>query len=221
MLRICSRFALIAALLIAPLPALAEITGKVRVIDGDTLDVGRTRIRLHGIDAPETDQPCTTLKGQNWACGDWITRQVRDRFQGVTARCEPLDTDRYGRTVARCFVGDTDMGKALVQDGLAFAYRKYSMDYDLDEKAAFVADRGVHGFVMQSPARYRLTRIKGRVGDDPNCLIKGNISASGKHIYHMPGQEFYDRTGIQAAKGERWFCSEAQAQASGWRPAKR
>ncbi len=202
-------------------PLEAEITGKVRVIDGDTLDVGKVRVRLHGIDAPETDQPCTTLGGENWACGDWITRQVRDRFQGATARCEPLDKDRYGRVVARCFVGETDIGQMLVNEGWAFAYRKYSMDYDLDEKAAYVADRGVHGFVTQSPARYRLTRIKGRVGDDPNCQIKGNISASGKHIYHMPGQKYYERTGIQTAKGERWFCSEAQARASGWRRAKR
>ncbi len=218
MLRLCLLFAVS---VFAALPAQAEITGKIRVIDGDTLDVGQTRIRLHGIDAPETDQPCTTLTGQNWACGDWITRQVRDRFQGAAATCEPLDTDRYGRIVARCFVGQTDIGQTLVQEGWAFAYRKYSLDYDLDEKAAYVADRGVHGFVTQSPARYRLTRIKGRVADDPNCQIKGNISAKGIHIYHMPGQEFYDRTGISEAKGERWFCSEAQALASGWRPAKR
>ena len=221
MLRLCSCFALVAVLLCGPLPALAQITGKVRVIDGDTLDVGQTRIRLHGIDAPETDQPCTTLTGQNWACGDWITRQVRDLYQGTTATCEPLDEDRYGRIVARCFVGDVDIGKTLVLEGFAFAYRKYSLEYDLDEKAAYVADRGVHDFVMQSPARYRLTRIKGRVADDPNCQIKGNISAKGKHIYHLPGQKYYDRTGINEAKGERWFCSEAQALASGWRRAKR
>ncbi len=221
MLRICSRFALIAALLFGAMPASAEITGNIRVIDGDTLDVGRTRVRLHGIDAPESDQPCTNLAGQNWACGDWITRQARDQFQGKTARCLPLDKDRYGRVVARCFVGDTDIGKTLVQQGLAFAYRKYALDYDLDEKAAYVAKRGVHGFEIQSPARYRLTRIKGRVADDPACQIKGNINAAGQHIYHMPGQRFYDRTGINTAQGERWFCSEAQARASGWRPARR
>lgn len=218
---IFSRLALIALIVAGGVPAMAEMTGKVRVIDGDTLDVGKVRVRLHGIDAPETDQPCTTLDGQNWACGDWITRQVRDRFQGAMARCEPLDKDRYGRIVARCYVDDVDIAKTLVNEGWAFAYRKYSMDYDLDEKAAYVADRGVHGFVVQSPARYRLTRIKGRVGDDPKCQIKGNISASGKRIYHMPGQKFYERTGIQTAKGERWFCSEAQARASGWRRAKR
>ena len=219
MLRICSWFALVCAL---ALPVAAQdITGTLRVVDGDTIDVGATRIRLHGIDAPERAQPCTTLAGQNWACGDWVTRQVTDLYQGTQARCQPLDKDRYGRIVARCFVAERDIGREMVAQGLAYAYRKYSNDYDLEEKAAFVADRGIHGFTLQSPARYRLTRIKGRDAPDAGCVIKGNISAKGARIYHMPGQKFYDRTGIRPEQGERWFCSEAQARASGWRAAKR
>lgn len=218
MLRICSWFAL--CLLVA-LPARAEIAGTVRVIDGDTIDVGDLRVRLHGIDAPEKDQPCTTVNGQNWACGDWVTRQVRDRFEGAAAECAQVDTDRYGRMVARCNVGGQDMGRVLVRDGLAFAYRKYAMDYDLDEKAAFVGKVGIHGFLLESPARYRLTRIEGRNAPDANCQIKGNINAKGARIYHMPGQEYYQKTGIRPEKGERWFCSEAQARASGWRAARR
>lgn len=219
MLRFCSCFVL--ALAFAGAAMAADISGTLRVIDGDTLDMDGTRIRLFGIDAPERDQPCTTLGGQNWGCGDWVTRQVRDRFEGRKARCTLLDRDRYGRRVARCFVAEKDIAQTLVRAGLAFAYRKYSLDYDLDEKAAFVAERGIHGFIMESPARYRLTRIEGRTAQDPDCRIKGNISASGERIYHMPGQAFYDRTGISATKGERWFCSEAQARASGWRRALR
>ncbi len=201
--------------------AAQEVTGTLRVVDGDTFDVGTTRVRLHGIDAPERDQPCTTMDGQNWACGDWVTRQVTDLYQGAQARCQPLDKDRYGRIVARCFVQSRDIGREMVAQGLAYAYRKYSNDYDLEEKAAFVADRGIHGYSLQSPARYRLTGIKGRDAPDANCVIKGNISAKGARIYHVPGQEFYDRTGIRPDQGERWFCSEAQARASGWRAAKR
>lgn len=53
------------------------------------------------------------------------------------------------------------------------------------------------------------------------CNIKGNINARGEHIYHMPGQEYYDRTLITTRKGERWFCSEEEAVAAGWRKAKR
>ena len=217
MLRICSCCALFLAL---TLPAAAEIAGKVRVIDGDTIDVGETRVRLHGIDAPERDQPCTTQSGQRWGCGDWATRQVRDRFEGAQALCAPVDTDRYGRTVASCTVAGRDMGRTLVQEGWALAYRRYSMAYDLDEKAAFVAKRGLHGHSMEAPARYRETARAGQGGGE-DCRIKGNISADGARIYHLPGQEFYTRTRISAEKGERWFCSEAQARASGWRRARR
>ncbi|WP_411974758.1 thermonuclease family protein [Sulfitobacter faviae] len=224
MLRICSLFALSLTLSLATGSAGAQtVLGVVRVIDGDTFDLGGTRIRLHGIDALESSQTCETEGGQAWACGDWTTREVRDRYQGADAHCEALDRDRYDRIVARCHVGDVDVGQALVRDGLAFAYRKYSMDYDLDEKAAFVAGRGIHGFKTVSPARYRVTRRSGSEPARPegSCQIKGNISAKGVKIYHMPGQEFYSRTRISARKGERWFCSEAEARGAGWRRARR
>lgn len=199
----------------------AELRGKLRVVDGDTVDVGDVRVRLHGIDAPERNQPCTTLGGQSWGCGDWVTRQVRDRYQGAQARCEATDWDRtYNRVVARCFVAGEDIGRQMVADGLAFAYRKYSNDYDLEEKSAYVADLGIHGFIMEAPARYRLTRIKGRSAPDANCRIKGNINGKGARIFHVPGQKYYEKTGIRTVQGERWFCSEAQARASGWRKSK-
>ena len=53
------------------------------------------------------------------------------------------------------------------------------------------------------------------------CRIKGNISYnSGERIYHMPGQEDYFRTRITWSDGERWFCTEAEARAAGWRKAR-
>ncbi len=224
MLRICSLFALSLTLSLGAFSAGAQtVSGMVRVIDGDTFDLGGTRIRLHGIDALEARQTCETEGGQPWACGDWTTREVRDRYQGAEAQCEELDRDRYERIVARCRIDGVDVGQALVQDGLAFAYRKYSMDYDLDEKAAFVEARGIHGFKTMSPARYRVTRRSGAepVRAEGSCQIKGNISAKGTKIYHMPGQDFYSRTRISTQKGERWFCSEAEARGAGWRRARR
>jgi hypothetical protein len=137
------------------------------------------------------------------------------------AQCTQVDTDRYGRTVARCRVDGQDVGRVLVREGIAFAYRRFSDDYVQDEARAAAADRGIHDFQIQSPARYRITRIKGRLPTDPECQIKGNISSNGARIYHMPGQKWYERTGINRASGEQWFCSEAQARASGWRRAKR
>jgi len=51
-------------------------------------------------------------------------------------------------------------------------------------------------------------------------LIKGNIGSKGDRIYHVPGGRWYDKTRIDTGKGERWFCSEAEARAAGWRPPK-
>ena len=53
------------------------------------------------------------------------------------------------------------------------------------------------------------------------CVIKGNVAASGERIYHVPGGEYYAVTRVSPAKGERWFCSEAEAVAAGWRRSKR
>ena len=52
------------------------------------------------------------------------------------------------------------------------------------------------------------------------CTIKGNVSTQGERIYHVPGQKYYDETQISATHGERWFCSEQEARAAGWRKSK-
>lgn len=52
------------------------------------------------------------------------------------------------------------------------------------------------------------------------CNIKGNVNTKGERIYHVPGQKYYDRTRIEASHGERWFCSEEEARAAGWRRSK-
>lgn len=216
MLRFCS--ALVLCLL--PFVASADIRGTVRVIDADTIDVGDVLVRLHAIDAPEQDQICQTEHGLDFACGAWATAQVAQAFGGRKATCSQRDTDRHGRVVATCRVGGKDLGQHIVSAGWAFAYRRFGMDYDLDEKAAYVADRGLHGFRVQSPAQFRKTRAKGRIPPDPACRIKGNVSDGG-HIFHVPGQAFYEQTGINPERGERWFCSVADAQAAGWRAARR
>lgn len=57
-------------------------------------------------------------------------------------------------------------------------------------------------------------------GENDACNIKGNVNTRGERIYHVPGQEYYEETRIVAAHGERWFCSEAEARAAGWRKSK-
>lgn len=204
-----------------PMAGAADIAGRIHVIDGDTFVVGGTKVRLFGIDAVETDQTCVTEQGVTWPCGEWVTDAVSQTYKGQSASCQPVDTDRYGRVVARCSVQGEDIGRALVRAGLAFAYRRYSLEYDLDEKAAAVADVGLHASRVQAPGQFRQTRAVGRIPPDPACRIKGNISSKGVRIYHSPGQRDYERTGIRTEKGERWFCTSAEAEAAGWRAARR
>lgn len=199
----------------------AEIVGVIRVIDGDSFEVAGVKIRLHAIDAPETGQICQTTEGADWACGGWITRAVADRYAGKEAQCQAVDTDRYGRTVAKCTALGEDVGGWLVREGYAFAYAKYGDDYVDVERQAAASNQGLHAVRLQSPAAYRASRRTVADAPQSGCKIKGNISADGTRIYHTPGQSFYDRTAIDTARGERWFCSPTQAQAAGWRAARR
>jgi endonuclease YncB( thermonuclease family) len=215
MFRVCS---LVATLLVAT-PALADSAGRLTVIDGDTFDIGGTRVRLFGVDAPEQDQTCTATNGAQWECGAWVTAQVTSLYDGTRATCTRVDTDRYAREVSRCTVNGNDLGQALVLAGLATAYRAYSMDYDLAEKSAQVTGAGIWSGTFEAPAEFRADQRPAEQAAPGDCIIKGNISDSG-HIYHVPGNENYADTRINTSRGERWFCSEAEARAAGWRPAR-
>lgn len=222
MLRICAVFVLLLpAAGLHGAPSEAGPSGLVRVIDGDTIDVGDVRVRLHGIDAPENGQTCTNVNGVVWDCGRWVTQEARARWQGAHARCETRDIDRFGRTVALCRIDGVDIAQELVRDGLALAYRHFSMAYDQDERSAALAGRGLHAHRMARPADHRKAGSRNQTPPDPDCVIKGNISRTGERIYHMPGQAFYDQTRINTSAGQRWFCSEAEARRAGWRKARR
>lgn len=204
-------------------PALA---GRASVIDGDTIDIRGTRVRLHGIDAPETGQPCTTRAGHQWRCGQQAALALDEHIGSRPVRCERRDIDRYGRIVAECFLGEQSLNRWMVRHGWAVAYRQYSLDYVQDEDRARQEGRNIWSGRFDMPADHRRApRAAGRQSateaPDPACPLKGNINRRGDRIYHAPGQADYDRTVINTEAGERWFCSHQEARAAGWRPAKR
>ena len=133
------RWPLAFALLLMASPALADVTGPARVIDGDTLDIAGERIRFHGIDAPESGQTCVA-DGERWRCGQKATAALADFIGTSPVRCEGQGTDRYGRTIATCYVRGEDIEAWMVTNGWALAYRRYSLDYT-DEEARAEADR--------------------------------------------------------------------------------
>lgn len=225
MLSIRFRIVLMASLFVGH-GAVADLSGPVHVVDADTIKIDGQSVRLHAIDAPEVKQHCGGQGQPVWACGMWVKTRAQELFEDQIAQCKAIETDRYGRTVARCTVNGRDMGQVLVSEGLAFAYRKYGWDYDLDEKGAAVSGRGLHGTGVVNPAEYRAqgrdARAKWSLNSAPDgCVIKGNISGTGERIFHMPGQSWYDATTIRADKNERWFCTAQQARNAGWRRAKK
>lgn len=109
------------------LTAQDDVTGRGRVSDGDSLVIGGRRIRLQGIDAPELDQTCTR-DGQNFACGR-LAREVLIKMVGDrTVACRSAGTDRYGRMLGVCRVGETDIAEEMVRQGWAVAYGGYHFD---------------------------------------------------------------------------------------------
>jgi len=120
-----------AVLMMLPLTVLADgvVTGRANVVDGDTLWVGRTKIRLCGIDAPERNNPG----------GSEATRYLNTITRGRNIRCvivgsgTPCDgrsrRTSYDRVVAQCFVGDADLAASLVRSGNAKDWKRFSGGY--------------------------------------------------------------------------------------------
>jgi endonuclease YncB( thermonuclease family) len=142
--------------------AVAEIAGRASVIDGDTIEIRGERIRLHGIDTPESSQLCD-LDGQPYRCGQQAALALADKIGEKTVRCTEKDVDRYGRTVAVCFVGGEDINRWMTFQGWALAYRKYSWDYVDAEDEARVAGRGLWRGDFERPWDWRKEHPRGRV----------------------------------------------------------
>lgn len=196
--------------------------GNVTVVDGDTIKMDGHRIRLHGIDAPESSQQCQNNMAQTYRCGQIATQRLQEMIGEQKVSCNVKDTDKYGRLVAVCFVQESDINEQLVLEGLVVAYPKYSDDYIPAEKIAKRNAAGLWRGLFIAPWDWRRgARLENPKSDSSNkCKIKGNISSSGK-IYHMPGSAWYKKTKINTAKGEKWFCSEEEAKTAGWRAPKK
>ena len=199
-------------------PAIAgSIEGPALVVDGDTIDIDGTRIRLHGIDAPEAGQKCSKADGVEWRCGQSAVKALARLVQGKMVRCINLTGDGMGRMVASCHVAGADVSAQLVRTGYAWAFVRYSRDYVTLEEQARTRGIGIWQGTAQPAWEYRADRWKVEVQTAPNgCPIKGNVSDRGR-IYHAPWSPWYSKTHVNLRQGDLWFCSEAEAVAAGFR----
>jgi micrococcal nuclease len=227
-------------------PELFSIT---RVVDGDTIEVEienkNERVRLVGIDAPEiSSSECygaESTAGLKSLLNDKKVSLEADELQG--------DRDQYGRLLRFVFLEDgTHINEKLVAEGFAFEslytsqphkYRTDLLNAQTDaqnQKKGLWSKDTCDGKRQKPQPQQQSVRSSQTTTAVPkpstsstqtapkpttSCKIKGNISSSGEKIYHMPGQQYYDRTIIDTSKGERWFCTEAEAVNAGWRKSKR
>jgi endonuclease YncB( thermonuclease family) len=197
--------------------ATPDIFGQATIIDGDTIDIAGQRIRLEGIDAPESSQTCDRRWFGTWSCGQAASKALGALTKGRLVSCESRGTDKYNRTLAICSVEGTELNAAQVRSGMAWAFVKYSMAYVEIEAQAKASEIGVWQGGAEAPWVYREKRWHVAEQMAPSgCAIKGNVTENGQ-IYHMPWSPWYDKVKVETARGERWFCSEAEAQKAGWR----
>lgn len=143
------------------------MTGQASVIDGDTLEIHGVRIRLWGIDAPESSQLCRGEDSLPYRCGAKAANELDAFIAGRPVSCEPVSRDVYGRTVATCSVNGVDLGDWLVRGGLAFDWPRYSKGkYDSAQLEADHAGRGVWAGSYVAPWLYRAcVKAGGKPGD--------------------------------------------------------
>jgi endonuclease YncB( thermonuclease family) len=121
-MRLAVLILLATALVLPASPARAGITGRPRIIDGDTLEIAGQRIHLFGIDAPEGRQRCT-MSGKSWRCGQQATFVLAEFIGKAWVRCNLKDRAPHKPVVAVCYLGKKNINAWMVRNGWAVEYR--------------------------------------------------------------------------------------------------
>lgn len=205
-----------------------EVAQVQRVIDGDTIELtdGR-KVRYIGIDTPETNHPSKGVE----CFGHEAGQRNRGLVLGQVVQLEKdvSDTDRFGRLLRYVWKDEVLVNQQLVAEGMAFAS---SFPPDVKRQDQFRAaeqQAQIQGLGLWSscdlPELDELNATLDQADEQvlgaadaeqtTECVIKGNISSNG-WLYHLPECSSYDSVKIDQAKGEQWFCSEAEAEKAGW-----
>jgi len=146
------------------------LQGQARIIDGDSIEISDTKIRLVGIDAPELDQECDK-KGRNWKCGQEAKSALSMFVANQVISCESQGLDKYRRVLGNCSVRGRNLGKWMVTNGWAVSFGDYSFDEAIARRNKFGIWQG--SFEKPQDWRRRSGVIDGHV--DPMNWLCGSF----------------------------------------------
>jgi endonuclease YncB( thermonuclease family) len=126
----------------------------IKITDGDTIRINGEKIRFSGIDTPELKQTCVK-QGIKVPCGIIAKQILIDKITDNKVVCIREGKDQYKRTLAECFVNNESLSSYLVKSGYAFAYRKYSKKFIIDEDFARTNKIGMWSMEFDYPWDWR------------------------------------------------------------------
>ena len=199
----------------------ATLSGRAVAISGDLLRVDGSVVRLAGIETPEPNQPCFKSNGRRWNCGTSARSALEKILRAGHADCARSGQDVGGTVLATCKINDTDIAEALVRGGHVFATSGLFASYSAAETEARGGEIGLWQGEAVRPKEWR-DQIweEAKKAAPEGCPIKGFVRASDR-LYTMPWSQDYVGAKVRAVKGGRWFCSEDEARAAGFKLANR
>ena len=140
------------------------ISGKAKVVDGDTIKINKKKIRLFGIDAPEKEQICKKIYisflifnfQKDYNCGEKSTLALLKKLKDKKVKCILEQAqDKYKRNIGTCYVDGQNINRWLVRNGYALAYRRFSKKYVPDEQYAKGNKLGIWRGTFVKPEKWR------------------------------------------------------------------
>ena len=198
------------------------LEGRATVLAGDLVRIGTTTVRLSGIEAPDVEQRCGGDAKKTWACGEAARNALTRLVKGKTVRCDLSGTDDAGFAMGSCDAGaGQNLSATLVSEGAVFAAGSFLSSLSTLEADAKAKKAGIWRGEAERPSDYRakIWDVAAKAAPD-GCPIKGLVSGESKS-YVLPWSRDYRGAKVRTTRGERFFCSEAEAQAAGWKAAGR
>lgn len=199
-----------------------------KVIDGDTIDVEInsqvTRIRLIGINTPETSDPRRPVQCFGREAKQYLTDLLENQHISLEADPTQSDRDQYNRLLRYAFLNGENINLQAIKLGYAYEYTydqpyTFQKDFKQAQLEAQESKRGLWSpLTCDGDLNTNVSTPTPQPIPNPDCAIKGNVSSSG-NLYHLPSCPDYNKTNISTDSGEQWFCNEQQAIQAGWKKA--